>query len=386
MTRLRVRIPAVLVAGAVGALAGSALDDLRVSRAAVLLAALVLGELLVLRLEDGTGIPTAYAPVLVVVAGLASLEALVVGCSAVLLGVAIRLDRRGARGRLSTAGQRIVVGAGAYGAYQGVFVALDRQESIAVVLGALVAAVVAMVLVDEAGRRLQRLGSGLTPRGTRAWSALGATGVLMALGYRGVDGQGGTGLWSVALFSIPLFAAWYSFERLAAATRTHRQTLAALSMATEMAGFVPEGHGRRVGELCERLAHEVGIEAPEIEHVVAAAHLHHLGVVTMDDPPGADEPDRVPLIADVTAAMLADIPALVEASRIVAGQGRYARDLRGSGDERLASQILKVASDFDDLAGGEPSRARLALEALYASPGYVYDRRVLEALELVVGS
>ncbi len=384
MTRLRVRVPAVLGAGAMGAIAGSALDDPTVIRAAVLLAAIVLGELLVLRLEDGTGIPTAYAPILVVVAGMSTREALVIGSAAVVLAAVIRIDRRGVRAWIATAIQRALVGAAAFGAYRATFAGFGRTESIAAVLVALAAAATSMVVVDEIGRRAQGLGSGLSPRGTRAWSALIATGMLMALGYRGVDGRGGAALWSVGLFSIPLFAAWYSFERLAAVTRTHRQTLAALSMATEMAGFVPEGHGRRVADLCERLAHEVGIDSPEVEHVVAAAHLHHLGVVTMDDPPVARDPEGVPLIADVTAAMLADIPALTEASRIVAGQGRYARDLRGSGDERLASQVLKVASDFDDLAEGDPSRARLALEALYASPGYVYDRRVLEALEAIV--
>jgi hypothetical protein len=384
MTRLRIRIPAVLGAGAVGAIAGSALDEPRVSRAAVLLAAIVLGELLVLRLEDGTGIPTAYAPTLVVVAGMTSREALVIGGAALVIGAVVRVDHRGMRARLATLTQRALVGVAAFGAFRATFAGFGRTESIAAVLGALAAAAAAMLVVDEIGRRAQGLGSALTPRGTRAWSALVATGLLMALGYRGVDGRGGAALWSVALFSIPLFAAWYSFERLAAVTRTHRQTLAALSMATEMAGFVPDGHGRRVADLCERLAHEVGIDAPGVEHVVAAAHLHHLGVVTMDDPPSPRDPDGVPLIADVTAAMLADIPALTEASRIVAGQGRYARDLRGSGDERLASQVLKVASDFDDLAEGDPSRARLALEALYASPGYVYDRRVLEALEVIV--
>jgi hypothetical protein len=206
----------------------------------------------------------------------------------------------------------------------------------------------------------------------------------MALGYRGIGGEGGAGLFSVALFAIPLLAAWYSFERLAAVTRTHRQTLRALSMATELAGFVPDGHGRRVAELCEALAHELGMSGHAIDDIVAAAYLHHLGVVTLDEAPRPDDPDRTGVVADVTGAMLADIPALAAAGRIVSTQARYARDLRSGGDDRLAGQVLKVASDFDDLAAGDDSRAGLALEALYASPGYVYDRRVLEALEHVV--
>ena len=385
MNRLRVRIPAIVAAGCVGAAAASASNDLAVVHAVALMTALVVGELLVLRLEDGTGIPVAYAPLLVVVVGFTSTRVAVIVAAAVVIGAAVGTDRRGLRGRCTTSAQRLAVGAAALGAYQGMFVALGRTESVAVVLGSLVTAVVAMVVVEEMARQGQRLPSALTARGVRAWSALGATGVLMALGYRGVDGRGGTGLWSVALFSIPLIAAWYSFERLAVVTRTHRQTLQALSMATEMAGLVVDGHGRRVAELSERIAHEVGLDLSTIEHIVAAAHLHHLGVVTLDDPPAPRAPDRVAIVADVTAAMLREIPALTEAARIVDGQGRHARDLRGRADDRLASQVLKVASDFDDLAGDEPLRARPALEALYASPGYVYDRRVLEALEVALG-
>ena len=50
----------------------------------------------------------------------------------------------------------------------------------------------------------------------------------------------------------------------------------------------------------------------------------------------------------------------------------------------LASQSLKVASAFDDLTEGEADRSAAALEALYSSPGYVYNSRALEALERIL--
>lgn len=388
MNGVRVQVAAVAGAATVGAISAQVAGaDTRLVHGCLLVGAVVLGELLVLRLEDGTGIPLAYAPLLLIVAGFAARDAAVIWIAAVGLVFAARVDRQGTLGRLRSAAQRLLVGAAALGAYWGVFGGLlTKSEKLAAVLGAIAAGSVAAFLADELARRSRRLGSSVTARGVRAWSALISAGALMALGYRGVGGEGGTGLWSVALFSIPLLAAWYSFERLAAVSRTNRQTLRALSMATELGGFVSDGHGRRVAELCERIALEVGLGTGEVDDIVAAAYLHHLGVVTLDDPPSADDPERVSVVADVTAAMLSEIPALRAAGQVVATQGRYARDLSGAGNDRLASQVLKVASDFDDLAAGEASRSRLALEALYASPGYVYDRRVLEALEVVVGT
>jgi hypothetical protein len=50
----------------------------------------------------------------------------------------------------------------------------------------------------------------------------------------------------------------------------------------------------------------------------------------------------------------------------------------------MSGQILKVASAFDELSDGHPERAALALEALCSAPEYLYDARVLSALEIVL--
>ena len=71
----------------------------------------------------------------------------------------------------------------------------------------------------------------------------------MAIGYRGVDGMGEVGIWGPLLFSTPLLAAWYAFERLDSATRAYRQTIEALAMAPEFGGIVPPGHSQRVAVL-----------------------------------------------------------------------------------------------------------------------------------------
>jgi hypothetical protein len=393
MSRLRVRAPVVACFGIVVAAGGEAFGSTdTVSHGALLVTAVVLGELFVLRLEDGTGIPLSYAPLLVIAAGFDLPGAIAAWLIAQTVATIVRFDGRGLKGRGATFGHRVAVGGACIATHHALINSFD-EVTLSVVLASLASAMTATLVVDQLARRVQRLGSALSPRGARGWLALATTAVLMALAYRGVDatpgsGAGGTGLGSVALFSIPLLAAWYSFERLAAVSRTHRQTLRALSMATELAGFVREGHGERVAVLCEQLASEIDEPTIDREDLVAAAYLHHLGVVTLDDPGLARDPARSALVAEVTGSMLAAIPALEPASRVVSGQQRYARDLasvRGRERQtRRASQILKVASDFDDLVEGDPLRARLALEALYSTPGYVYDRRVLEALDVVV--
>ena len=50
----------------------------------------------------------------------------------------------------------------------------------------------------------------------------------------------------------------------------------------------------------------------------------------------------------------------------------------------IGGQVLKVASAYDELTAGDESQARGALEALHSGPGYVYDGRVLDALERVI--
>ena len=50
----------------------------------------------------------------------------------------------------------------------------------------------------------------------------------------------------------------------------------------------------------------------------------------------------------------------------------------------MSGQILKVASAFDELSDGHADRAGLALEALCSAPEYLYDARVLAALEVVL--
>ena len=60
------------------------------------------------------------------------------------------------------------------------------------------------------------------------------------------------------------------------------------------------------------------------------------------------------------------------------------RDTIGSQPTAMAGQVLKVTSAFDELSRGRPDSVSAALEALYSAPDYVYDERVLGALEVAL--
>ncbi len=197
----------------------------------------------------------------------------------------------------------------------------------------------------------------------------------MSVGYRGIGGLEGMGLWGPLLFSIPLLAAWYSFERLASIRRTYEQTISALSVVPELAGLVREGHATRVADLSVSLGRELHLPVQDLEYLRAAALLHHLGHLCLDDPSirgRAIEPSEV---TDKGAEILRETEYL-----------RPAGDLLASDTASVGSQILRVASAFDELTAGDATFNDAAIEALYSGPGYVYDPRVLDALERVAGA
>ena len=110
-----------------------------------------------------------------------------------------------------------------------------------------------------------------------------------------------------------------------------------------------------------------------------AALLHHLGQVTIDEPEDFVRGIPPAEVAAVTSTMLRDIKPLAGAGDIVAGDASEPR-------RRVAVQILRIASDYDDLTARDGNGADVAIETLRSAPGYVYDEKVLVALERAVGA
>jgi hypothetical protein len=337
---------------------------------------LLLGELLALPLEDGGAVPLSYA-VLVVLASSFNLRAYTVAVvAAELVSIIVRTTDRNPVWRLKIFVVRIAVAAGTYAAYQAVWHLLGEREEVGVVLLSLGAAAAAQLVVDVTISKLLRLRTSLSARGRLAWLAIASSGMLMAIGYRGVNGDGKLGIWGPLLFATPLLAAWYAFERLDSATRSYRQTIEALSMAPELGGMVPSGHAERVASLASAMGEDLGLTALEVHDLEMAALLHHLGQVTLDHPLGnrGSDPSEV---TTVTGAMLSEIRPLQAAGEIVGGDVDDPR-------RRLAVQVLRLASEYDDLTVRDNVPGDLAVESLRSAPSYVYDERVVVSLERVL--
>jgi hypothetical protein len=371
------RIALVALAGVVaGALARFTDPTGTTSSLVFLSTCIVLGMVLVLRLENGTTLPLSYAVYLVVASSFSASRFAAAIAGAELIFLVLRFSDHPARWRIQPVLVRIAVAAVTIAVYSAVRSLTDYRESVAAVLACLGAAAAAQIPTDLSARRVLRLQSSFSDRARLAWLAIASSGVLMAIGYRGVDGKGDFGIWGALLFATPLLATWYAFERLDSAMRAYQQTIEALAKAPEFGHLVPEGHSQRVATLSVDMAAELGVSASDTGDLKTAALLHHLGQVTMDEPEDGASAVRASEVAAVTAEMLRKIKPLAGAGDIVAGEAVAPR-------RRLAVQILRVASDYDDLTAGDGNDPAMAIETLRSAPGYVYDVKVLAALEHV---
>ena len=331
----------------------------------VLTGAVVAGELVVLRPRHREPVPLSYAFMLVIIRAFPAWEALGAIAVAELLAVLLRTDPT-LPVRIARSAHHLLAGAAGLGVYTLMWPARS-MNSTAWMLTVLAASSVTMLVVHEAvtffrSRRVPPLGG--------PDLALVASGMLMAVGFRGVDGHESVGLWGVALFSVPLLAAWFSYERLAVISRTSEQTIVALSVVPEMAGLARDGHAARVAALAVRVGDAAGLRRAELDDLRAAALLHHLGHLCLDAPEVRDEPIEPFEVADKGAEILRQTDLA------------HAGDLLATDSVTVGGQILRLASAYDDLR--EDHGVDDSLDALASGPGFLYDRRVLDAFERVV--
>ena len=89
------------------------------------------------------------------------------------------------------------------------------------VLFALAVAAIAPLLIAEIARMVRERSFAVSAHGRMADVALVSSAMLMAVSADGVQGVGGLGLWGPVVFTVPLLAAWYSYERLTLIRRTY---------------------------------------------------------------------------------------------------------------------------------------------------------------------
>ncbi len=223
-------------------------------------------------------------------------------------------------------------------------------------------------------------------------SAIAATGMLVSLA------AGEVGLWALPLFCAPLLLAQVSFRRAAAVRATTGQTIASLAKATEVAGYTPPGHARRVADTACAVGRELGLGTRELALLEYAALMHDVGQLSLVEPvPGG----ATALLPDEEQQRIARLGSEVirrtGVPRQVAEQVARLADPHPGPDGGgravpLAARIIRVANAHDDLLTAARGRGlgeavgRLeVLEALRLGRGRVYDARVVDALVRVRG-
>ncbi len=373
---------AALVGGSALVALASQLADAGTNWAALALVggAVAAGELIELRPPLRIPLPISFA-FMVVLAERASVEdAALVLLVALLATFLVRPEPSSIEGRLVLFVERLAEGLGAVVVYHAVVSAVGRPTERAGELLALAAASVTPILIAEVARMVRERHLSVPMHGRTADLALITSAILMAISDQGINGSDGMGLWGPAIFTIPLLAAWYSYEQLNVIRATYDQTIRALGAAPELGGMVREGHAERVASMAVATGHELGFSRAEIEALETAALLHHLGQVCIDEPEDGRSPDSA-AVAKAGAEILRATPLLAPAGDIIAAEPMQYRDEPGSDPALVAAQVLKVTSAFDELSLGRSDCASAALEALYSAPAYVYDARVLGALE-----
>ncbi|MYW07592.1 HDOD domain-containing protein, partial [Streptomyces sp. SID2563] len=208
-------------------------------------------------------------------------------------------------------------------------------------------------------------------------SAVCATGAVMALGVAAA------GLWALPVLCVPLLLTQLSYRRFAAVRTTYRQTIASLARSTEIAGYTPHGHARRVAELCTAVGREMGLSGPELTVLEYAALMHDIGQLSLVDPVpdgatallSAAEQRRIALLGGAVVRQTgvdAKVAVVVE---------RQADPYR---EQPLSARIVRAVNAYDDLSGESLSGPLGALEQLRLGTGHDYQPQVVESLARVL--
>ncbi|MZG03199.1 metal-dependent phosphohydrolase [Streptomyces sp. SID5614] len=207
--------------------------------------------------------------------------------------------------------------------------------------------------------------------------AIGATGVVTALGVAVA------GPWAPAVLCGPLLLTQVSARRYAAVRTTCGQTMASLARATEIAGYTPPGHARRVAALATAVGRELGLTGPRLTVLEHAALMHDIGQLSLLDPVAGGATARLPAaeqrrIALLGGAVVRRTGAGPEVAAVVERQADPYRE------QPLAARIVRTVNAYDDLCGESVGGPLRALEQLRLGTGHDHQPQVVEALGRVL--
>ncbi|MGW1377292.1 HD-GYP domain-containing protein [Streptomyces sp. NPDC002446] len=211
-------------------------------------------------------------------------------------------------------------------------------------------------------------------------TAICATGVVISLA------TAVAGLWALPVFCLPLLLAQFAFRRYESVRTTYRQTIASLARATEIAGYTPHGHARRVAALSRAVGRELGLNQPDLDILEYAALMHDIGQLSLLDPvpDGATAPlppAEQRRIALLGGAVVRQTGAPAQVAVIVERQADPYRD------QPVTARIVRTVNAYDDLSGpaAGPGGPLRALERLRLATARDHEPLVVEALARVLG-
>lgn len=209
-------------------------------------------------------------------------------------------------------------------------------------------------------------------------SAVCATGAVMALAV------GVAGLWALPVFCVPLLLAQLSYRRYAAVRATYRQTIASLARATEIAGYTPVGHARRVAELSGAVGRDLGLSRAELTVLEYAALMHDIGQLSLVDPVPAGATAELPAAQQRRIALLGG--AVVRQTGVDAAVAVVVeRQADPCGEQPLAARIVRAVNAYEEKArDAGPGGGLTALEELRLAGAGDYAPEVVEALARVL--
>ncbi|GGY89411.1 HD domain-containing protein [Streptomyces poonensis] len=209
-------------------------------------------------------------------------------------------------------------------------------------------------------------------------SAVCATGVVMALAVAVA------GLWALPVFSLPLLLTQLSFGRHAAVRTTYRQTIASLARATEIAGYTPPGHARRVAVLSRAVGRELGLTEAELSVLEYAALMHDIGQLSLVDPVPAGATAALPAaqqrrIALLGGAVVRQTGVDAEVAVVVERQADPYRE------QPVGARIVRAVNAYEERAREAGAGGPLgALQELRLRTGRDYQPEVVESLARVL--
>ncbi|WP_369273309.1 HD-GYP domain-containing protein [Streptomyces sp. R11] len=209
-------------------------------------------------------------------------------------------------------------------------------------------------------------------------SAVCATGAVMALAVAVA------GLWALPVFSLPLLLTQMSLRRYTAVRATYRQTIASLARATEIAGYTPAGHARRVAALSREVGRDLGLSEAELTVLEYAALMHDIGQLSLVDPVPAGATAELPAEEQRRIALLGG--AVVRQTGVNPQVAMVVERLADPCPEQpVAARIVRAVNAYEEKArDAGPGGPLKALEELRLGTAGDYAPEVVGSLTRVL--